>query len=387
MRFTINRSYYKYNFLLLGTVLFLSATTSLFNLIADPYGVFNSPRLKGLNQVKPKQDDKVLLFKLAEVSRLKPETVFIGSSTVMRGLDPMHPVFAQRNDVYNLGVFAPHMDDVSRLLDHTITHQPELKKVIIGLDFFMFNGSSKKELETDKPMSNPGDWANILFSINAINASRETVTANLEHQSNATAYVKGLRYSVIDPASFKANPMQQRFEQVVGNYFENPAFYKDFYLSDDLLAVLENVIETCRQHDIELQLFISPIHASQLEAIYASGLWPAFEQWKREVSRMAPVWDFSGYDSISTETIHNQMQNFSDSAHYRKEVGDLILNRLSDYNVKNNPKDFGTLVTAQTIDAHLAQIRSQQIVWRANNPELVQRIQEVYEQSQDSSNP
>jgi len=46
-----------------------------------------------------------------------------------------------------------------------------------------------------------------------------------------------------------------------------------------------------------------PNSCCTIEVIRVTGLWQEFEQWERELTEMAPVWDFSGYNSITSKSI------------------------------------------------------------------------------------
>lgn len=145
----------------------------------------------------------------------------------------------------------------------------------------------------------------------------------------------------------------------------------------------------CKQHDITLKVFISPSHATQWEAIRATGHWHTFEQWKREVAKITPVWDFSGYNSITTEPISNTMKNYGDNSHYTKEVGDLVLNRILSFKEETVSSDFGVLLTPETIESHLKQIRYDREVWARKHPDevkLVEDIKEEFDKDNDSLN-
>lgn len=126
-----------------------------------------------------------------------------------------------------------------------------------------------------------------------------------------------------------------------------------------------------------MKIFISPSHAAQMEAIRIVGLWQEFEQWKRELSKMAPVWDFSGYNSITSEPVSNGMKNYLDSSHYRKNVGDLVINCLFSYQEEKVPADFGTLITPANVEAHLTKIRADREVWAEKNLHIVNLVQDL----------
>ena len=98
---------------------------------------------------------------------------------------------------------------------------------------------------------------------------------------------------------------------------------------------------------------------------------------KRELVKIIAVWDFSGYNSINTEPINNDMKNYIDASHYRKEVGDLVLNRLLDYQTEKIPKDFGVMITSENIEFHLAKILAEREVWAKNNPDEVILVEDI----------
>jgi len=70
---------------------------------------------------------------------------------------------------------------------------------------------------------------------------------------------------------------------------------------------------------------------------------------ERELTEMAPVWDFSGYNSITSKSISIQNRTA-----LSQKVGDLVLNRLFHYQEATVPADFGTLITPANVEAHLA---------------------------------
>jgi len=88
-------------------------------------------------------------------------------------------------------------------------------------------------------------------------------------------------------------------------------------------------------------------------------------------------WDFSGYNAITTEPIGWQMSWYWDASHYRRDVGDMILDRMFGLPHRTGPERFGTRVTQGTIEPHLARFDSERELWLATNPKgiaLVDRI-------------
>lgn len=80
-----------------------------------------------------------------------------------------------------------------------------------------------------------------------------------------------------------------------------------------VMADLQALLNFCGSHRTRVTLLINPPHADQLESLDLLGHWPAFESWKRDLVALTArhsgqagdswvsLWDFSGYDSYSTE--------------------------------------------------------------------------------------
>ena len=117
-----------------------------------------------------------------------------------------------------------------------------------------------------------------------------------------------------------------------------------------------------------------------MEEFRTAGLWSFFEDWKRRVSKVTPVWDFSGYNSITTEPISNNMKNFTNRGYYTIKIGNLILNRLLHYQEEKVPEDFGVLITANNRESQLEKIRTDQELWAKNNPKMIQLVEDLKRQ-------
>ncbi|MEB3342006.1 hypothetical protein [Okeania sp.] len=147
---------------------------------------------------------------------------------------------------------------------------------------------------------------------------------------------------------------------------------------------MKKIVDFCKQKQIKLIVFISPSHATQWEIIKNAGHWSSFEEWKREVVKITPVFDFSGYNTITTEPIHNNMENYTENSHYTPKVGNLILNRILSYKEEELPEDFVILINSKNLESHLEKIRQDREVWVKNNPDEVNLVIEI-KQKYDAS--
>ena len=69
------------------------------------------------------------------------------------------------------------------------------------------------------------------------------------------------------------------------------------------------------------------------------------------------------------------MRWYLESSHYKKELGDLVLDRVFDYQSPSRyvPDDFGIRLTQGNIEAHLSKIRKDQEEWVDKHPEDVKK--------------
>lgn len=167
---------------------------------------------------------------------------------------------------------------------------------------------------------------------------------------------------------------------------------------------LRKLLALSYQENISTHLFIGPSHARQWETIAASGLWSQFEDWKRKLVRIneeeatkahkvpLPLWDFSGYNSITSEEVpatgdtQTRMRYYFESSHYTPAAGNLVLERIFDAHIASEivPSDFGVRLSALNLEQHLVRLRNEREQYRQRHPadvlEIESLAQEVREQ-------
>lgn len=369
--------YRKFFTTLTGLILVNSLAVVGINAIVDPYHLAGTQVLANVTGLKPDSSKDARKFKAIKVMRIKPKAIFLGTSRADIGLSPDHPALTQ--PAYNLAIPSGDMYEAMRYFQHALANQPELEQVVIGIDMVAFGVKEDavgEELspEIEKILSKTNylpELPTFLFSTDAFKSSLSTLAANFSHSRPQDYYLsngKLVRHNPTDRSIL--NVFELHLKQA---YFSH--WYFDYQTSQKQLGYFKTIVDSCKQKGIDLKVFISPAHVTQWEAIRAAGLWSAFEDWKREVVKVTPVWDFSGYNSITSEAISDQMQNYLESSHYREHIGDLVLNRMLNYEVDNVPGDFGTLVTENNIEPQLAKIRAERERWAKQNPDMVKLVE------------
>ena len=116
-----------------------------------------------------------------------------------------------------------------------------------------------------------------------------------------------------------------------------------------------------------------------MEAIHARGLWKEFESWKVRVATITPYWDFSGYNSVTTEPVNQLTNGYWDISHYRSHIGDLMLERIFGGGLDPAYSDFGTRVTAANTEFALHRAIEGRDSWLRSNAELTAMIRQIME--------
>ena len=386
------------SYLKLFVLIFLSGVifVGTLNWLVNPYSVFDSPNITGFNADKLEFVNHLRLTKAYAVTDIKPKAIILGTSRAGRGLSPTHPAW-NKSSVYNLALPDASMYELFRYFQHANAAN-HLDKVILALDFRLFNDDSLSRafsedrlLVTVEDNRNPtyletyfSDLSSILFSSDAFQASVldirrqgwesyklfnngrwDRTKEKFDHRKAFTAYTK---------ASYS------RLSKVSG-----PLTGLDHFRA---------LLQFAHKENIDLHLAISPSHAWHWELIFQLGLWDRFETLKKELliineeeAKRAgkppfALWDFSGHNSLSIEEVPTSEQStasmkwFWESVHYKKSLGDLIIQRIFNNNDSNStiPDDFGILLTPSNIEKHLKNLREARVAYYNSHPRDVSTI-------------
>lgn len=68
---------------------------------------------------------------------------------------------------------------------------------------------------------------------------------------------------------------------------------------------------------------------------------------------------------------------YIDSSHYSQKTGNLVLNRILNYDVNTVPSDFVVLLTTENIESNLINNRLSKRQWQIHNVTEVQLVREI----------
>ncbi|MEM1393612.1 MAG: hypothetical protein AAGG00_10030 [Cyanobacteria bacterium P01_H01_bin.150] len=369
--------------------LFLVAS---FNFVVDPRKIFAVVDIQGFNSEKPFILNAGLRkLKSVEIERGNYDTIFLGTSRTKHGLNPLHPVF-NSSKVYNAGLSGTSIYETFRAFEFA-NEKSNLDTVVIGLDAISFyskktTGGDYNESKFSKSHNYFKIISNEIFSKNKVIESLLTINFNLKDKRDD--YITS---GFVTRADSPKYTLRELFTKTLEEFLVREDLYPGLYDSPKRIELLKEIFNQ-RKDNTKLYLFISPVHAFQLEGMDSINRFSKFEQWKRDLVKVVEedatknpnkqpiiLWDFSGYNSYTTEKIpptgsKQKMRWYWESSHYKNELGDIILDKMFNYPNKNKDahSDFGVVINSDNIESHLEKIRAEQARYKQNFPQEVEEV-------------
>lgn len=383
---------------LLPTLLVAAANWSI-----DPVNLRGTQERGGWMHNKPALRDQERLFKPFAVVRHRPEVVLIGSSRSNHALDPAHAAFAGRR-AYNLSLSGTSVAEMRAMFEHALA-QGALRTAVIELDIGFFTptaqGSSGGfDYADDARASHP-----VRRTLRALQTAWSWDTfplslRTLRGQALPFEYTDDGRQGdgVFEYRIATLGGVRNTFESYTARTFPDQLALARLWDTRRLAAAdlpgmedLRALLELARAHDVQVHLFLSPEHALGALVERAAFDPHRLDAWRSAVVTLAesleresagrfvtPVWDFSGFNSVTEEPVPApgdaaaRMANYWEQSHYRKRVGDWILDRIFGLEGPGEPPpaDFGVRLTTQNMATHFASERAAADNYAVQHPDI-----------------
>lgn len=343
--------------------LLLAGAVMALNFFVDPYGIFGSTRVAGVNAFKVDSNAHTRLLKKYQPHFDQYNTLIVGKSRVEMGLDPTHRCFddgAMR--VYNLGIPGAELPTQFAYALNVIYQQP-IEQIFLSVDFTDYI-STRQDLVARRPVymqqgdgslryfpdgSDNGsyqmtvfrDHLKALFSLDALTSSVRTVAMQSSASPDRTdlGFNPGQDFAAMVRVEGPRALFDQKLAELEAKYGRR-WFFRDANGNvsssmDDLARFLDLVLA----RGIKVTVFSNPLHEKFWEVMADNGHIPLYHDWLETLTRMLEqrssaglqYWDFSG----DSRYIHEQVPAagvksgpldwFWEPSHYRRELGDLML--------------------------------------------------------------
>jgi hypothetical protein len=375
-----------------GMTLLLLAAAATLNFAVDPFGI-----RQGDEDDAPVPLPYVRIAQGHFLAQRPASVLLLGTSRAQMGLDPRHPALGAGRR-FNAGRPAEAPLESLHLFRQAL-ESGELRRVVWALDFLIF-GCGPPPPGHDLPVPDAWDRVAQLVHGATLEASLRTLQ---DRWSGVQPWARLRRDGAmeVNPARFFA--AQGPRELTLGserNYIVNVYLSKYFLACRDKPDPADHyraLLTLAHRARLDLHLLISPSHARQWEALRASGLWDVWEDWKRRLVRINaeeaaragadpfPLWDFSGFTTLTTEPFpapgdrEARMRWYWESSHFNMDLGNLVLDRVLDHREPGRaiPADFGVRLGPGNVEAHLAAVRADRERWAKAFPADVREIAEI----------
>ncbi|MFZ5426547.1 MAG: hypothetical protein ACOZEN_06210 [Thermodesulfobacteriota bacterium] len=328
-----------------------------FNLLVDPYGIFGTPVVKGFNDGK---NGRGHISEPYWMIRDRFTDLVVGSSRVQGVSCEDMAGFLEDGAACKVAP-VPHANAswLIKEVYHSLAVSP-VKRVYFGLDFFGFNMSHTpfQASDDERLLGVPGksdltiinDLFRQLFSPAATMLSIDTMAQSARNAGKG----EGGGLAPESRAEGAGNPAAHleslaareslflRFYPGILKYYSGYGYKlpgKNVTVLDELRALLGY----CRDKRVEVRFFINPFHSIMLDIFQEHGLMDRYIAWKDDLARIVDdanaglprplfhLWDFSGYNEITTEpvleqgTIRTRLAYYSDPFHYTRTTGRKVL--------------------------------------------------------------
>ncbi len=377
----------------MSTLALLVAVVAV-NLVVDPYGLFRVVDVPGLNRIKSQAGERAALFKRTGVERMRPAGLVLGNSRAEIGFDPESPAWPESaRPVFNLALPGAGIAAVADELAEALrSASPRL--VVVGLDFldFRVDPSSDESFTAQPADSDPfrglRDRATALLTLNALADSLATIRA--QHQPYATSLTDtGFNpkrdYIGVSRREGYYAMFRQRDQENARAYVRGPkSVFQAGKRPAPAFDAVDNIIALARARGVALRLVLYPYHVHTLMLFQLTGLWPAYEDWKRElVGRVdaargtmdVELWDFTGFSPYTAEQVprpgdtRTELQWYWEAGHFKKSLGDLLLANVFDAQNSNEP--WGHRLAARNLGEILREQRAARDEYRRARPDDV----------------
>lgn len=300
--------------------------------IIDPVGINNKFDI-GLRK------DVALAYrtqKFVELNKIQPNTIILGGSRV-HYLNTKDIEKYTQDKVYNLGLQFGTLEEQYYFLKHSLENF-SINNVLIGLNFYTFDENLKE---------NGSDFNKAIFE-KGFNTFYQ-----IKHYLEIPLF-KYLKYVIPnnDRNLFYENGAITLYhqEQVIKNndksymWESNLEHYRKTYqnynvIGNSNLEYYKKIVELCKEYNINLKVFTTAVHSSQLKLIEETNTLDLFDIWKNEIASIFPFWDFMTENSVTSNE-----DNYIDSSHIKQEFGYLYFAKIfEDFDIEI-PEDFGIFI-------------------------------------------
>jgi hypothetical protein len=233
--------------------------------------------------------------------------------------------------------------------------------------------------------------ARYLFSLQTFGQSVATLKANV--QGSAVMCTDNGEHK----RTYELIAARKAFDFILRRYASG--HYGRYVTGDKHMQHLAALLDELIASGVKVYAFTSPMHVTHLELMASVGLMDEYDDWRRDLAatfadanrgipeaKRAELWDFSGYNVITTEQVPDPdirpfMRWYEDSSHFNKDVGSIMVNRMLGIEPRAPQIDgeFGIELTPENVEVRIEADHRGSELYRRRHPAEIDRLRRMLE--------
>lgn len=367
------RAYSTFLLIFCGCTLSGILLVASFNYLMDPFEFFEAPTFLGLNDQKLPGSSQERFDRAIKIMSKKPQAILLGSSRVRAGFPTSHLSEIVGYQAFKAAFAGARFNEIFSYFEHALLNQPDLKEVFIAIDFFAFSKnlspiSEYSEERLRRTTIAPNDFFKLLLSQDTLKFSYATYLHNQDPK----------RFEIVDRIHVKVDekdyldlgmPMIETPELFLKA--EKRLIFDSYAIDAKKIEMFSQIVQTCKERNIRLTVLFCPAHAHYWETIFQSGCWENFENLKRKLCSIHPIYDFSGFSSYNCEPLSKESAGtyFFETSHFTPFYGKMMLDKV--YGREDRCPGSGFLLTSESVEKYLDIQRLKREEWAQQYPEQI----------------
>lgn len=305
------------------------------NFYMDPFGVFRKDGWFAYRMTRNPRTAKITYLN----NKDNYDAYIVGSSGSSPLLTQSFNKYGKRN-YYNAFYYGADMKDVKETVKYLVNKRGA-KEIVLPITFSFAESYDTGDNDLHYKMKPEVDGKNKFeFYLNYL-FSDMRYAYDMYKSSKKKSYIPS-GFDVFIPANGNYDKRVRDTENIgsLENYlnlypdfkFEKAKIetnYKDQFFSD-----LEDTVKFLQDKNVKLRLIMYPLYKTAFKAYPKADI----DEFYKRLNKISDYWDFT-YSSISLDPRY-----FYDTAHYRNDVGDMMIYKIFGDKEHFIPEDFGTFV-------------------------------------------
>ncbi len=338
--------------------------------IIDPYRIFLTPEISGLNEKKSRAQGEIFFNRMVGIKTVQPTTILLGNSRVQWGMSARSQLWPQAlRPVYNAAIPGSNNQTAFAYLQYAI-RTGNIKVAVLGLDYL--SSLIKINAAADKPV--------ILGNYGPLLSTENSMAQTVKNYFLRIASIDGLIDSFLtifeqknpyapdilpngdNPLNeYKGYATEKGYHRLFKNYLsgikkrlgrKDRIFIQETDSSPEFEA-LKRLIDLAKNNNVKLYMFFHPYHSTLQDLITSVGRREEFDNWKRRILHIVQkrdnveLWDFSTRSELTSEAVPEagdmttRMNWYWEPGHYKNGLGEKIISNVFQNNLPYPDRPFG----------------------------------------------